>query len=84
MTDLRIEDDLDPGVGDAGHRSHLLLHVGRQLPGGWTVGRGERHADVNGALAVDGHAVNQSELVDVDGVSGSSREIGGSTGLDRF
>ena len=34
----RIEDDLHPGVGDAGHRPHLLLHVGRQLLGGWAVG----------------------------------------------
>ena len=63
----RIENDLDACVSDAGNRSHLLLHVGRQLLGGWAVGRSERHADVNGALGGDGHAVDQPELVDVDG-----------------
>src|SRR5262249_40405983 len=61
-----VEDDVDARVGHPGDTPHPALDLGRQLLGGRTRRRGQRHANVDLALGTDRDAVDQSELVDVD------------------
>src|SRR5262249_1686871 len=62
----RVEDDVDLGVRHARDAPDPLRHRRGQLLGGRAAGRGQRHPDPHRPRRLDGDAVDETQLVDVD------------------
>src|SRR5882757_156613 len=61
----RIPDQIDIDDADAGDAGDRVLDHLRQLSGGGTVRRRQRHLDVHGAVVLDVDLVDQAKLVDI-------------------